>query len=271
MDEIFDICSDVELIFQGGQKKVYQACHPEYGTVALKTGKFGNIRGLERIRREVGFLKSIDSEYFPRNFEFVIDENEGRFLIVEEFIDSQKVSELGYYYNSEEKIVELLTHLVDGLKILWDEKIVHRDLKPDNILIAEDFRPKIIDLGIARFIDYESLTRTIELWGPCTPFYAAPEQLLNKKNMIGMRTDFFSLGIVLLEMHLGYHPFHPDNVGNNQDVVDNIINGVYISPKEKEGTSEEFSYLINRLLRTEQFQRFRNYKVLQDYINECWD
>ena len=79
-----------------------------------------------------------------------------------------------------------------------------------------------------------------------------------------MRTDFFSLGIVLLEMHLGHHPFDPDYVGNNQDIVDNIADGIYVSSAEKAGTSEEFTHLIDRLLGLEQYRRFRNYGILQE-------
>lgn len=66
--------------------------------------------------------------------------------------------------------------------------------------------PCIIDLGIARFLDLESLTRTISPMGPCTPIYAAPEQLTNNKALIDPRTDFFGLGIIALELYLGVYP-----------------------------------------------------------------
>lgn len=74
--------------------------------------------------------------------------------------------------------------LVEGLSIIWDKNIVHRDLKPENIIIRPDGMPCIIDLGIARFLDLESLTRTISpmKWQP--PIYAAPEQLTNNKALI---------------------------------------------------------------------------------------
>ena len=161
MYNVFDICSDVELIFKGGQKEVYKAFHPKYGIVILKKGKFNSSTALERAKREVNFLQSIHSEYYPKNFEFIIDENAKNFCIVEEFIESKKITDLKNYFNSEEKIINLLKQLINGLKILWNNNIVHRDLKPDNILITKNFIPKIIDLGIARFLDYESLTNTI--------------------------------------------------------------------------------------------------------------
>lgn len=270
MYNVFDICSDVELIFKGGQKEVYKAFHPKYGIVILKKGKFNSFTALERAKREVNFLQSIHSQYYPKNFEFTIDENAKNFYIVEEFIESKKITDLKNYFNSEEKIINLLKQLINGLKILWNNNIVHRDLKPDNILITKNFIPKIIDLGIARFLDYESLTNTIATLGPCTPIYASPEQLLNKKKFINMRTDFFSLGIIILEMHLGFHPFHPKKVGNNKSIPENIVNCLYVNPSDKEGTSKNFIDLIDRLLKVEPYQRFRNYKIFEQFLNVYW-
>jgi eukaryotic-like serine/threonine-protein kinase len=262
--------SDVTLIFEGGQKKVYRATHPEYGNVALKIGSYKSDSQLERIKREVHFLISINSKFYPKNYKFEIDTSSKKFFIVEEFIVSNKITDLSSHYTNEESIVKLLVQLIDGLKILWDNNIVHRDLKPDNILITDDFTPKIIDLGIARFIDFESLTKTIAHFGPCTPLYASPEQLFNQKDLINMRTDFFSLGIIMLEMHLGFHPFHPDHVGNEKNIPENIVSGNYVLPSIKDNTSDEFCILINRLLRVEPFQRFRNYKILKKYLIENW-
>jgi serine/threonine-protein kinase len=262
---------DVRPIFKGGQKDVYSGYHIDYGNVAIKVGKFKNNPQLERIKREVGFLKSIKSIYFPKNYEFKVNEREKEFFIVEEFIKSKKISELLDYYNSEFKIVELLTKLINALKILWDKNIVHRDLKPDNILINDDFEPIIIDLGIARFIDYESLTKTIAYFGPCTPIYASPEQLLNKKGLINMRTDFFALGIILLEIYLGFHPFNPEKVGNDKSIPENIVLGLYVDPKKKANTSDTFANLIHRLLKVEPYLRFRNYVILKDYLIKHWE
>ena len=263
--------SDVKLIFIGGQKKVYFANHPEYGSVVIKIGDFKNGTQLERIKREVEFLRSINSKYFPKNYEFKVEEKERKFFIVEEFIRSKKITELTNYYNSEKRIIELLYNLIEALKFLWNSNIVHRDLKPDNILINDNFDPVIIDLGIARFLEYESLTNTIALFGPCTPIYAAPEQLLNKKELINMRTDFFALGIIILEMHLGYHPFLPEKVRDGKSIPENIVNGLYVHPNVKKGTSDSFSLLIERLLKVHPYQRFRNYEILRKFLTKYWE
>ncbi len=267
---IFDECSGITSIFEGGQKKVYKAKHPKYGYVALKTGTFSSTSSIERIKREVYFLRSIESEYFPKNFGFEIYEDKKEFLIVEEFIKSKNQNEVKNFFNSEKKLVGLLKELICALKIMWDKRIVHRDLKQDNILFTEEFKPKIIDLGIARFLDFDSLTQTIWGMGPCTPIYAAPEQLMNKKEFIDIRTDFFAIGIILLELHLGFHPYHPERVGNSQSISQNILANKFVKPFYKEGTSKEFSFLLIKLLKPQPYQRFRNYNLILEYIKSYW-
>lgn len=270
MKDILKNCTNVTQIFKGGQKTVSRAMHKDFGEVVLKCGSFFDASGLERINREVNLLREIDSDYFPKNYEFKIDNDKRIFLIVEEFIESKKLDELSNYYDSEPKLVHLLKELIQGLKILWNKNIVHRDLKPDNILITTNFQPKIIDLGIARFREYTSLTKTIAEFGPCTKMYASPEQLLNKKRAINMRTDFFALGIILLELHLGFHPFMPDKVGNSQSIPENIVSGIYVKPGSKKDTPKEFEVLISRLLKTQPYQRFPNYRTLEQFVNQHW-
>jgi len=156
------------------------------------------------------------------------------------------------------------------LSILWDRNIVHRDLKPRNIIIRPNKLPVIIDLGIARFLDLDSLTNTLNLMGPCTPIYAAPEQLSNRKQLINPRTDFFSLGIILLELLLGHHPFDPRVLKNGNSIVENIAADIFVSPKTSGTCSDPFNDLAIRLLKTNQYQRFRDYQIMQKFISDNW-
>lgn len=270
MGVYFDQCNNVELIFKGGQKEVYRAIHYKYGDVAVKLGSYSSKAQLERIKREVNCLRDINSKYFPKNYDFSINEEDNNFIIIEEYIESKKLSDLKTFFNTEEKLIVLLKELINGMIVLWDKNIVHRDLKPDNILITSDYTPKIIDLGIARFLDDYDLTRTLAPMGPCTPIYASPEQILNQKEIIDIRTDFFLLGIIILELYLGVHPFKSDVVGNSNSIPVNICNGIYLKPDTKPGTTKEFSNLINKMLKVESFKRFRNYKKLLEYIDEYW-
>ena len=70
---------------------MYRVNHPIYGEVALKIGQYSSPQSLERINREVSLLKDIDSEYYPKNYDFQVLPPD-RFLIIEEYIDSQPLS-----------------------------------------------------------------------------------------------------------------------------------------------------------------------------------
>lgn len=256
----------IEKLKPGGQKEVYLIEHPKFGRCVYKMGKCSHISSLERIKREVSILKEVDSYYFPKNFEASFNDN-GEFNIFEEYIESESLSDIREIYrDDEEKVLRLLLNLIDGLKIIWDKRIVHRDLKPDNILIKSNGQPVIIDLGIARVLDEKSLTLTIQANGPCTPIYAAPEQIKNRKNSIDIRTDFFSLGIICAELILGKHPFSTEVTNLGMGIVDNVLNGRYELEYNETYLSNELKGVIGRLLQPEPYQRIRTYSKLENEI-----
>ena len=88
-----------------------------------------------------------------------------------------------------------------------DNKIVHRDIKPENIIKNTNGDWYLIDFGIARALDLNSLTLTEVAVGPHTPGYGAPELFQYSKTNIDSRADIFSLGVILFESATGNHPF----------------------------------------------------------------
>jgi len=247
---------------EGGQKKVYLAESNTLGKVILKVGQCHSISDLERIKREVDLLRSIKSPYFPQNYAFRYDSN-GNFQMLEEYIESKSLSECMHFFDTEVKIAQFALELINGMKLLWNSRIVHRDLKPDNILIKSTYQPVIIDLGIARDLEGISLTKSILHRGPCTPIYASPEQLKNMKDCIDIRTDFFSIGIILCELFLKVHPFHPQVVGEGFSIVENIEAGRYSLQYLDKKMSPHFESIVKKLLETKQYNRYRTYKKFE--------
>lgn len=259
-------CKIIKELPPGGQKTVHLAEHPTVGLVVIKRGAIKSFTSLERIKREVELLSDLKSEFYPQQYHFNIDVKTKEFEIVEDYIEGKVLRETMTSFRSHKEIFTLMGFLVKGLSIIWDKNIVHRDLKPENIIIRSNGLPCIIDLGIARFLDLESLTRTISPMGPCTPIYAAPEQLTNNKSLIDPRTDFFGLGIIALELYLGVHPFDPAYVGNHFSIIENIMQNNYIletSTVELDVLIKEFT---GKTLQIQPYHRFRNYQMLNAFL-----
>ena len=265
--DILNKFPDATLLKEGGQKAVFLINHLTYGRCVLKVGTYPQQSSLERIQREIKTLKEINSPYYPKIYEFSIIDPQ-RFIIFEEYEECKPLSSLLEKYQEQEMAIRLLKELVNGLVILWGMQIVHRDLKPDNILITKSGQVKIIDLGIARLLEEDSLTLTFAISGPATPVYAAPEQLQNRKSTIDIRTDQFNLGIILVQLVLGgIHPFDPRAVGGGTDIVENILSNNWCRKLLVSADLLQVSKIAEKLLGREPYLRFKTPKLLMDALD----
>lgn len=261
-------CKIIKDLPSGGQKNVQLAEHPKFGLVVIKRGAIRSFISLERIKREIELLSELNSDFYPQQYHFNIDIKTKEFEIIEDYIEGSTLREAMKSFTNVEHIFSLLNSLIEGLSIIWDRHIVHRDLKPENIIIRENGLPCIIDLGIARFLDLEALTKTIAPMGPCTPVYASPEQLNNNKNIIDHRTDFFSLGIISLELFLGVHPFDPTHLENHFSIVENILQNKFLLETKDIKADSRMVELAGKTLRQQPFDRFRNYQFFKAFIEK---
>jgi serine/threonine-protein kinase len=108
--------------------------------------------------------------------------------------------------------------LADALSAAHRKHIIHRDLKPSNVMMADDGRVKVLDLGLAQAVDPDpvrpedavthlGLTQAGIIVG--TMPYMSPEQIEAKP--LDHRTDLFSLGVILYELVTGERPFRGDS------------------------------------------------------------
>ncbi|MFF3529395.1 PQQ-binding-like beta-propeller repeat protein [Streptomyces rubiginosohelvolus] len=97
--------------------------------------------------------------------------------------------------------------LAEALRDIHRVGVVHRDLKPSNVVLSAE-GPRVIDFGISRAVDQQTLTMTGRVIG--TPPFMSPEQLQAPRG-VGPRSDVFSLGTLLVYAATGHGPFDADS------------------------------------------------------------
>ena len=157
---------------------------------------------------ELAVLKVVDSP-FVVNLKYSFQTKDDLYLI----LDLMTGGDLSFHLSQKRRFsidqcLYYAARIMLGLQALHDQNYVYRDLKPENLLLAEDGRVRITDLGLAT-------TVTSRLHGAAgTRGYWAPEML--KRNSKGKRlnydhrVDWFSYGCVLAEMISGVNPFRSE-------------------------------------------------------------
>jgi DNA-binding response OmpR family regulator len=105
---------------------------------------------------------------------------------------------------SEPEALRYLSQIAAALKVVHEAGLVHRDLKPPNVMLRENDAVALIDFGLARSLDGNTVsTQTGVLLG--SPYYMSPEQALGEA--LDTRSDFYSLGVIFYEMLTGQKPY----------------------------------------------------------------
>lgn len=200
------------LIGKGGQKQVYKAFNiDEKVTVVFKVIRSSD-DSLARVKREIRAVKLINHKYVPEILESNIDQvssSNDLIWIVEKYINGKCLREVlqsGKTFSLSE-VLRFLDIMFSILEKAEEKNIVHRDIKPENIIVDEDDNYWLIDFGISRHLDLESITLTHAPFGLFTIGYSAAEQFRNRKKEIDIRSDLFSIGVVITEMIQGYNPY----------------------------------------------------------------
>jgi serine/threonine-protein kinase len=199
----------LEELAAGGQATVFRAWDTTTGqVVALKVMHphlVGDAAYLERFRREAGLAASISHPNVIRLFEVGQDGDshyismEYLALSVHDLIEAQGQLPI-------DRVADICRQTALALEAADKRGIVHRDIKPQNIMMAPDGTAKVSDFGIARASQLSTMTRTGALMG--TPQYMAPEQAQGQRASV--RSDIYSLGIVMYQMLTGKVPFEAE-------------------------------------------------------------
>ena len=200
-----------KLIGEGGMANVYLArdtiLDRRVAVKVLRGDLAGDEKFVRRFQREALSASSLSHPNIVEIYD--VGEDEGNFYIVMEYIEGKTLKQLikkrGVLSLSE--TMDIMLQLLDALASAHDSYIIHRDIKPQNIMIKDSGLVKITDFGIAVALNSTELTQTNSVMG--SVHYLPPEQASGKGSTI--RSDIYSLGILMFEMLTGKVPFNGDS------------------------------------------------------------
>src|SRR5687767_14429521 len=205
-------------------------------TVALKILPAEVASNHERMRRFTQEAKAAAALNHPNIAHiYEIGEHDGTSFIAMEYVDGYTLRQLIHDLQTDlAKLLRWLQHVAEGLAKAHAAGIVHRDLKPDNIMVTREGHAKILDFGLAKLIEPQSLSgqrassglsevATALMQQHSTPGavlgtvgYMSPEQAQGKVNEIDHRSDVFSFGCILYEAITGRKAFE------GKDTIDSL-------------------------------------------------
>jgi eukaryotic-like serine/threonine-protein kinase len=157
----------------------------------------------ERLRREARAASALDHPNIGVIHGLEETEDHQLFIVMGYYEGENLAQKLGRGVISVRDSLDFAIQIARGLSAAHVQNIVHRDIKPSNIIITKDNVAKIVDFGLARAASTASATLSVSNTG--TLPYMAPEQILGEA--VDQRADVWALGVVLVQMITGSHPF----------------------------------------------------------------
>lgn len=202
----------LEKLGEGGMGIVYRAWDERLGRdVAIKVlpgSVAADEKAVARFKREAKALARVAHPNIVQAFD--ADEDAGRQFLVMEYVEGRDllrvVTEAGRM--SPTQVADFGFQAALALEHAHRRGLVHRDVKPGNLLLTADGRIKLLDLGLARFVQDRVPAGSVTMAGVGigTPDYMAPEQFRDGR-IADARSDIYSLGCTLYHLLTGHVPF----------------------------------------------------------------
>ncbi|MFP6788976.1 MAG: protein kinase [Thalassolituus sp.] len=209
----------------GGQKSVFKAYNALNGeALVLKLVKPSQ-DDKERTLREIRAASVINHSRVPKPLATNADSISSDFIyILEPYVSGTNLRD----YMKDRKfstshVINFIDSMLDILKECEVKRIVHRDIKPENIIVDDHGNFWLIDFGISRHLDLESITNSAAQFAPFSVGYSPGEQFRNRKRETDSRSDLFPIGVIAYEMIHGYN-FYINETNSLLEIIRKIEN-----------------------------------------------
>ena len=204
-------------ISRGGQGVVYRARQQSTNRpVAVKIlleGVFASESNRLRFEREIELVARLRHPYIVRIYDSGLTSDDCLYYVME-FVEGVPLGAPGPSAPRDLKDkLRLFASVCDAVKHAHRHGVIHRDLKPSNILVDSDGDPHLLDFGLAKITDVvpssevAALSRTGIFLGSMA--WASPEQFEKSPDQVDLRTDVYSLGVILYQLLTGRLPHPP--------------------------------------------------------------
>lgn len=251
-------------IHRGGQGVVYRAHQEATGrTVAVKVmreGPFAGPSDRARFEREVRLLAAVRHP----NIVAIHDSGSagGHFFFVMDYIAGESLDDYARGRNLDvEGVLRVFVKVCDAVNAAHLRGIVHRDLKPGNIRMDEGGEPYVLDFGLARGAGGgwpDSAPTAVTVTGQFVGSlqWASPEQTEGVPDQVDVRTDVYSLGVMLFQLLTGRFPY--DVSGSAWQTIRNIREADPPRPSSLlAGIDDDVDTIVLRCLHKDRDRRYQ--------------
>ena len=210
-DKINDRYQIIKSIGEGGMANVYLAkdtiLDRNVAVKVLRGDLADDEKFVRRFQREALSASKLNHPNIVEMYD--VGEDNGSYYIVMEYVQGKTLKSLVKKRGALTlpEVIDIMTQLCSAIICAHDSYIIHRDIKPQNVMILDDGRVKIMDFGIAMALNSNELTQTNSVMG--SVHYLPPEQANGSGSTI--KSDIYSLGILMYELLIGKVPFKGDN------------------------------------------------------------
>ncbi len=250
----------VSLLARGGMGDVYRATderlHRDVALKVLAGAGTGEARRIDRFMHEARVTASLDHPNVVRVLD--VGRFEERTYLVAELLEGETLrSRIAQGPLPPDEVLRIGKEIGCGLAAAHAAGLVHRDLKPDNIFLTQSGTTKILDFGIAKLVQDETVrggfsTATGVLLG--TAGYIAPEQIRGEP--LDGRADLFALGAVLFEMLTGERAFARVHLVESLHAI--LHDPPSTALEERTGVPLDLAQIVGRLLEKAPEARFQS-------------